>query len=79
MRWLVTAKMGRMVRMDWMGSLWDGGGGRTLAPTGTRSLPWATEQERHRWLLRDGALCEVVAGTNCVGGARTRIFVGESK
>ena len=26
MHWLVTARMGRMGRMDWMGSWWDGGG-----------------------------------------------------
>ena len=38
------------------------------------------EQERHRRLLRVGALCEVVAGTNCVGAASTRIIcVGEEK
>ena len=27
----------------------------------------APEQERHRWLLRGSALCEVVVGTNFVG------------
>ena len=26
MHWLVTARMGRMGRMDWMGRLWDWGG-----------------------------------------------------
>ena len=53
---------------------------RMLAPAGTGAPPWALEQERHRWLLRDGALYEVVAGTNCVGFSRTRsICVGEVK
>ena len=56
---------------------WDG---RTLAPVGMVVPPWATEQERHRWLLRGGGICEVVAGTNFVGAARTRsICVGEVK
>ena len=53
---------------------------RTLAPARTGAPPWAPEQERHRWLLRGSSLCEVVAGTNCVGAARTRsICVGEAK
>ena len=56
---------------------WDG---PTLAPAVTVAPPWATEQELHRWLLRGGGLWEVVAGTNCVGDARTRIIcVGEEK
>ena len=39
--------------------------------------PWVLEQERQCWLLRGSALCEVVAGTNFVGAARTRsICVG---
>ena len=54
--------------------------GPTLAPAGTGAPPWAPEQERHRWILRGGGLWEVVAGTNCVGAARTRsICVGEAK
>ena len=60
-----------------VGQGWDG---RKLAPVGMGATPWAPEQERHRWLLRGGALCEVVAGTNCVGAARTwSICVGEPK
>ena len=56
---------------------WDG---RTIAPTGTGAPPWDLEQERNRWLLRDGSLCKVVAGTNFVGAARTQsICVGEVK
>ena len=47
---------------------WDG---QTLAPAGLGAPPWALKKERHRWLLRGGALYEVVAGTNCVGAART--------
>ena len=55
---------------------WDG---PTLAPAGTGALPLVPEQECHRWLLRGGGLWEVVAGTNCVGAARTRIIcVGEA-
>ena len=51
-----------------------------LAPTVTGAPPWSPEQERHCWLLRGGALCEVVASTNCVGAARTRsICVREAK
>ena len=57
-----------------VGRGWDG---RTLATARTEAPPWATEQERHRWLLRGGALCKVVAGTNCVGAARTRIICVE--
>ena len=46
----------------------------------TGAPPLAPEQERHHWLLSDGGLWEVVAGTNCVGAARTRsICVGEAK
>ena len=57
-----------------------GWGGRRLAPAGTGVPPWAPEQERHRWLLRGGGLWEVVADTNCVGDARTRIIsVREAK
>ena len=52
-----------------VGGGWDG---QTLSGAGTGAPPWAPEQERHRWLLRGGALCEVVAGTNFVGAARTR-------
>ena len=38
------------------------------------------ERERHHWLLRGGGLWEVVAGTKCIGAARTRkICVGEAK
>ena len=60
-----------------VGRGWDG---RTLAPVGTGAPPWAPEQERQRWLLRGGALCEVVDGTNFAGAARTRsIFVVEVK
>ena len=60
-----------------LGQGWDG---RTLAPSGTGAPPWALEQERHRWILGGGTLCEVVAGNNCVGAARTRsICVGEAK
>ena len=60
-----------------VGQGWDG---RTLAPDGMGAPPWVPEQERHRWLLRGGGLGEVVAGTNCVGAARTRsICVGEAK
>ena len=60
-----------------VGRGWDG---RTLAPAGTGAPPWAPEQERHRWFLRGGRLCEVVAGINCVGAARMRsICVGEAK
>ena len=60
-----------------VGRRWDG---RTLAPAGTGAPPWAPEQERPRWLLRGGGLCEVIAGTNCVGAARTHsIFAGEAK
>ena len=56
---------------------WDG---HTLAPAGTGAPPWAPEHERYRWLLMGGALCKVVAGTNCVGDARTRsICVGQAK
>ena len=51
-----------------VGRGWDG---RTLAPSGTGAPTWAPEQERHYWLLRGSALCKVVAGTNCVGAART--------
>ena len=47
-----------------VGQGWDG---RTLAGAGTGAPPWAPEQERHRWLLRGSALCEVLAGTNFVG------------
>ena len=46
--------------------------GQTLSGAGTGAPPQAPEQERHRWLLRGSALCEVVAGTNFVGVARTR-------
>ena len=60
-----------------MGRGWDG---RTLAPARTGAPPQAPEQECHRWLLRGDALCKVVAGTNCVGTARTRsVCVGEAK
>ena len=53
---------------------------RTLAPAVTGALPWAPEQERYHWLLRRGALCEVVSVTSCVGSARTwSICVGEEK
>ena len=58
MRWMVTARMGRMGRMDWMGRWWLVGRGwdrRTLAPAGTG----APEQERHHWILRGG---DVLAG-----------------
>ena len=56
---------------------WDG---PTLAPARTGAPPWAPEQERHRWLLRGGGIWGLVAGTNCVGAARTRIIcVGEAK
>ena len=47
-----------------VGQGWDG---RTLAGSRTGAPPWAPEQERHRWLLRGGVLCEVVARTNFVG------------
>ena len=47
-----------------VGQGWDG---RTLEGAGTGAPPWAPEQERHRWLFRGSALCEVVAGTNFVG------------
>ena len=60
-----------------VGRGWDG---RTLAPNETGVPPWAPEQERHRWLWRGGALCEVVSGTNFVGAARTwSISVGEEE
>ena len=60
-----------------VGRMWDG---RTSAPARTGFPPWAPELERHRWLLRGGTLCEEVAGTNCIGAARTRsICVGEAK
>ena len=60
-----------------VGRGWDG---RTLAPAGMGAPPWVSEQERHRWLLRRGKLCKVVAGTNCVSAARTRsICVAEAK
>ena len=60
-----------------VGRGWDG---RTLAPDGTGAPPWAPEQERHRWLLRGGALCKVLSGTSFVSAARTRsICVGEAK
>ena len=60
-----------------VGQGWDG---RTLALPGTGVSPLAPEQELHRWLLRGGALYKVVAGTNCIGAARTRIIcVGETK
>ena len=53
---------------------------QTLAPAKTGAPSWALEQERHRWLLRGGALCEVVSGINCLGAARTRsICVREEK
>ena len=55
-------QLGMMGMMDWMGRWWDWGG-RMLAPAGTG----ATEQERHHWLLRGSALCEVVVATNIVG------------
>ena len=48
MHWLVTARMGRMGQMDWMGGLvgrgWEG---LKLAPSGTGVPPWALEQEHH--------------------------------
>ena len=47
-----------------VGQGWDG---RTLVGARTGALPWAPEQEGHRWLLRGSTLCEVVAGTNFVG------------
>ena len=50
---------------------WDG---KTLAPAGTGAPPLAPEQERHHWLLRGDGVWEVVAGTNFVGAARTRIM-----
>ena len=56
-----------------VGQGWDG---QTLAGAGTGAPPWVPEQERHRWLLRGSALCEVVAGTNFVGAG---ICVGEVK
>ena len=66
-----------MGRMGLMGRWWDG---QTLAPADAGVPPWAPEQERHRWILRVGALCKVVSGTNFVGAARTRIIcVGEVK
>ena len=40
-----------------VGQGWDR---QTLAPAGTVAPPWAMEQERHRFLLRGGTLCEVV-------------------
>ena len=53
---------------------------QTLAPAETGAPPWAPKQERHRWFLMGGALCEVLAGTNCVSAARTRsICVREAK
>ena len=65
-----------MIYLD-IGTGWDG---RTLAPTGTGAPQWAPEQERNRWLLRGGRLWGVVAGTNCVGAARTQsICIGEAK
>ena len=52
--------------------------GPTFSPTRMGSPSLAPEQERHYWLLRGGWLWEVLAGTNCVGAARTRsICVGE--
>ena len=63
---------GALVRQGW--------DGRTLAGARTRAASWAPEQERHRWLLRGGGLCEVAARTNCVCAAKTRIkCVGETK
>ena len=60
-----------------VGQGWDG---QTLSPAIMGEPPWAPEQERHRWLLRGGGLWEVVAGTHCVGAARTRsIRVREAK
>ena len=69
--WLITAWMGwmgwmgRMGRMDWMGRWWDGGG------TGTGEPLWATEQERHRWLLRvgDALASYCLDGTDGLEGA----------
>ena len=52
----------------------------TLAPAGMGAPPLALEQERHHWLLKGGGLWEVVAVTDFVGAARTRIIcVGEAK
>ena len=60
-----------------VGRGWDGW---ALAGAGPGAPLLAPEQESHRWLLGDGGLCEVVAGTNCVSAARTRnICVGEAK
>ena len=47
-----------------VGQGWDG---RTVAGAGTGAPPWAPEQERHCWLLRGSALCEVVVATNIFG------------
>ena len=47
-----------------VGQGWDG---RTLAGFGTGAPPWAPEQERHHWILRGSALCEVVVATSIVG------------
>ena len=54
--------------------------GLTLALARTGAPPWDPEQERHLWILRGGALCEVVAGTNFVGASRMQsICVREVK
>ena len=63
---------GVLVRLGW--------DRRTLAPAGTVAPPWAPEQERHRWILMVGVICEVVAGTNCVGAERlSGVSLGEAK
>ena len=60
-----------------VGRGWDGW---TLAGARTGAPPWTSEQELHRWILRGDGLYEVVAGTNCVGAARTQsICVVEAK
>ena len=55
---------------------WDG---QMLAGAGTGAPPWAPEQERHCWLLRGGALCEVVAGPISSVPQGHGLFVSESK
>ena len=57
-----------MGQMDLMRRWWDRGGtGKRYQASERERHRGAPEQERHHWLLRGSALCEVVVAANIVG------------